>query len=263
MKCGISAARGQLFLTLLLGAALAGPAQGDTITVYFDGSQVGGEHKGISQAQAIATGLEMMSVAIFSLDGALAIGAQSADGRVIPNGDPVPNLILNEMVVSNTLPSGVEFGADVYLLFATVQNFGGTTYNVDFEDEADEEHDRAGLMIDTDPNIENPWRIFAAEEDDVSFFYLGIKLSDFLTEQDGPTSCGPDVILAVKETCVALDYFLENPDAQLQGPMGGNQTLPLPKLGLLLAVVVPEPGTGSLLALGLLTLAASRRRHSR
>lgn len=249
MKCG-PFLRGRLPWTLLLGVALAGPALGDPITVFFDGTVFAGEHRGLAAPPA---GVPLLRVPVYTVGGALQVVSQSADGTALPQGAPAPNQVTSQWAVENVYG---DFGAPVFLLFAQLENHPTlpTSYDVDFTDEPDSNPgDHAGLVIDP----ETGWRIFELEVDidDVAtpFYYVGVPLESF---SNVGFDCGGFVLVA-DQTCVAITYFLENPGDNLF-PNGSGQTLGLPQLQILMAVV-PEPGTASLLAIGLVGLAAARR----
>jgi len=264
MKCGVFEVGGLLLLPLLVGA-LAGPAEGVPVEVFFDGplasAQPGGtlRNEGLSLEQAVATGIDFVRADSFRLDGVLRIDARSADGDQIPAGEPAPNEVPSEWLITKTFQG--DFGNDAYLLFTTAQNFGGSTYNVDYPmggclptDPLCPENDRAGLIIDSDDG----WRIIDSTRMGERFLYVGILLDDFM---NAGTSCGDVDMILDGQACVALRYFLEDPEAQLQPGPGSDRLLSLPRLGVLFAVV-PEPGTGALLGVGLTMLAAAGRRQS-
>lgn len=248
MKCGLSTLGGLLF-SMLCATALAGPAAAAPTTVYFDGPFIGGEHKGLA-AGSLPGGVPILDIDVYTVTGSLAVTNQSADGTNIGPG-PAPNQVTSEWVVDNLYGS---FPGQVYLLFATALNDPDapftTTYNTDFTDEMNEAHDRAGLVIDPATG----WVVVQTEDAlNNPFYYLGVPLSFGNAGAD----CGGVTLLA-SEACVDVTYFLENPDAQVFSG-GAQDVLVLPQLGILMAVV-PEPGTGLLLSLGLIGLAAHRRR---
>ena len=97
------------------------------------------------------------------------------------------------------------------------------------------------------------WVIVQSEDAQSSpYYYVGIPL-DF-SNLGG--DCG-GVMLVASQACVDVTYFLEDPDNQVFAN-GAQDVLVLPELQILMAVV-PEPGTGLLLGLGLIGLAAKRR----
>ena len=252
MKCGLLRC-GHLLPILLVGVALACPALGDPITVYFDGTVFAGEHRGLA---APPLGVPVLTADLFGVGGALGVVNQSGNGTHIPLGSPPPNQVTSHWAVENLYG---DFGNPVYLLFAQLENHPTlpTSYDVDFTDEPDSEaNDHAGLVIDP----ASGWRIFetVVDIDDVatSFYYVGVPLGSFA---NAGMNCGGFILIA-DQTCVAVTYFLESPEDNLF-PSGPNSTLGLPQLQIMMAVI-PEPATASLLALGLVGLAAARRRRS-
>lgn len=241
MKCGISSP--WLALSVLLLAPLGAiPASSAPMTVFFDGPFLNGVHEGLD---APPPGVPVLDLDTFTVDGSLDVVSQSADGTNIGTGTP-PNQITSQWVVENLFGT---FPGQVYLLFATLVNDPDapipTTYNTNFTDEADEMHDRAGLVID-------PATGWVVVETATPFYYVGVPL-DF---DDAGASCG-GVVLVANQACVDVTYFLEDPSAQVF-PGTPNDLLVLPELQILMAVV-PEPGSGLLVALGLVGLAAKRR----
>jgi hypothetical protein len=244
-------------LTWLLGLVVAGPALGSP--VFFDGPFLGGVHHGLDVLTAQGTGLSILDLDVTLADD-LSVLHQSADNTIIGIGDSfgADFEITSDWVVAY---SG-DPSQDVFLLFQVAANapvgmLGTTSYDVDFTDDPDgTPNDHVGLML---PNGSSPWRIvrdvFDVNSQPTDFYYLAYLL-DF--SQVG-TSCG-GMTLAVGQACVSVRYFVEDPDAQAF-PSGLNKVLGLPELKLLQAVV-PEPGSGSLLALGLALLAQRRRRRS-
>jgi hypothetical protein len=252
MKCGLFS-RGRLVWTLLMGVALAGPAAGDPITVFFDGAIYAGEHRGVV---APPTGVPVLTADLYGVGGALGVVNQSADGTNLAPGAPAPNQVTSMWAVQNLYG---DFGNPVYLLFAQLENHPtlATSYDVDFTDEPDSKPgDHAGLVIDPQAG----WRIFETVVD-VSgvatvFYYVGVPLASF---SNVGQNCGGFTLIA-DQACVAVTYFLENPEDNLF-PSGSNQVLGLPQLQIMMAVI-PEPGTAGLVAFGLAGLAAARRRRS-
>jgi hypothetical protein len=239
MKCGLSIvrriARGRrlAWAPALLLLALAAPASSAPVTVFFDGPFIGGEHKGLD-AGSLPAGVPVLDIDVFTVTGSLDVVNQSADDTDIGMG-PAPNLVTSQWVVENVFGA---FPGTVYLLFATALNDPNapfpTTYNTNFTDEMDEDHDRAGLVIDPVTG----WVVVETEDAQSNpFYYVGVPL-DFTTVGG---DCGGVTLLA-SQACVDVTYFLENPDAQVFGS-GGQDFLVLPELQILMAVVVPEPST--------------------
>ena len=273
MKCGVSIVRrGHLLSTLLLGVTLASPALGAPIEVFFDGPVVGGEHRGLDLG-SLPGGVPVRNFPLFSVVGSLDVVRQSADGTVFTAGTvlpPGPITVTSQWVIQAE-PGflGAVGGEQVYLMFAQQLNapvlgtggaqLGVTNYDTDFTDDLlgtdAMPDDNAGLVIDADTG----WIVVQATDDvnqvPTVFSYVGVPLDFSQTGAD----CGGQS-LAAEQACVAVTYFLENPNDNLF-PEGQDVILGLPEFQILMAVV-PEPGTGSLLALGLVALAAGRRRRS-
>lgn len=272
MKRGLSIVRdGHLLLTLLLGVALAGPALGAPIEVFFDGPVVGGEHRGLDLG-SLPAGVPVAGFPLFSVIGSLDVIRQSADGTVFDVGTtlpPGPITVTSQWIIEAD-PGFITAlaGRDVYLMFAQALNapvvgrtgtLGTTNYDTDFSDDLlgtdTMPDDNAGIVIDPDTG----WIVVQATDNPggvpTVFSYVGVLLDFTQTGVD----CGGQSLLPL-QACVGVSYFIENPNDNLF-PEGQDAILGLPELQILMAVV-PEPGTGSLLALGLVGLAAARRRRS-
>lgn len=261
MKCGTSSIQGCLLLPLLL-VALAGPATGDTI--FFDGP----DGLGTGAPPAAFDPDFVLDAAIFAAVFEelefLTIGSQGADGGVV--SEPAPNEISSEWVVNQGSDFGMLQDGQYLLLLESVENrdvlsadgitvLGTTAYGP-----GDTPGARAGLMIDPADGwvlVETQAMIGGVME---TLYYPGIFL-DFLADGQ-QAQCAGETISA-GQTCVTMRYFLEDPTVGLFDDPSRDQTvLGLPEMPYMMAHVVPEPGTASLLALGLVGLAAARRRRS-
>lgn len=284
MKCGVSIHRGHLLLFLALGVVLAGPALGVPVPITFNGPLVDGENRGVATP---APNVPILDIDVYSvvapagsgLPDRIEVVSQSASGMVVGSGSLLD--VTSHWVVQDNYGA---FPAPVYLVFSTAVNRQITTQDgtfdtdwvLDFDvgDGLDPDESRAGLVIDPapiiDPNGVLPpqqgWRYIESEIDDngqpLPVTYVGIRLDFDSTGAECGTdpASGQPVILADSQACVAVRYFLDNPEFNLF-PDGPDQILGLPELKILMGVV-PEPGTGSLLALGLVALAAQRRRRN-
>ncbi len=269
MRAVSNVGRGPLLL-LLLGFALAGPAQGVPIEVFFDGPVVGGENRGLDLG-SIPAGIPIRDFPLFDVTMSLEVIRQSAAGTIFAPGTvfpPGPITVTSQWIIE-AQPGFITAlaGRNVYLMFAQALNapvigrtgnvLGTTNYDTDFSDDLagtdPNPDDNAGIVIDADTG----WIVVQATDDPNGFpevfSYPGVLLDFSQTGMD----CGGQS-LAAEQACVAVQYFIENPNDNLF-PEGQDAILGLPELQILMAVV-PEPGTGSLVALGLVGLAARRRR---
>lgn len=223
---------------LLVGLLALAPAVGaDAVTLFFDGT-VDGEISGISEASALSSGLDILTLPTFSSSGVIDVIDQTADGTVIgPIGTEVPDPF--EVTSTWTVESLMQTSAvgDLLLLFAAPLNVTVDT-NSGMQSTMYDLATEVGLSVDAAEG----WVIVRDVSGSETAYYVGITLGNLL-ESLGAT------------TMIDVNYHLIGPD---QFPIGGDAVVPLPMMMLRVAQV-PEPGTGLLLGLGLLGLGVKRR----
>jgi hypothetical protein len=131
---------------------------------------------------------------------------------------------------------------DPYLLFATAMNrsifvngqLEMTSYNAA----------EVGLTVDANDG----WAIVRGDAGGTTVYYVGISLGNLLASVNATTM-------------VDVNYFLLDAFPDNAFPQGLDTLVALPQLELLVAFnMVPEPGTGLLLGMGLIALGGARRR---
>ncbi len=232
-------ALGVVLLALVLGA-VASPT--GATTLFFDGPVDGGVNLGTTPPVPVP----VIQPDLFLTTGTLDVISRSADGTVLP-ADPGTNFeIESSWVVKNV--SGADIIGETYLFFPSAANRSVTTSQGTFDttypvyDPTGSDPPALGLTVDA----ARGWVV--AQTSDVGLgdlFYAGILLKS-------------GTFAADEEVTIDVTYFLTDP--QLFPDIGSDLVLGLPELRLLLGFIVPEPGTGLLVGLGLLVLGGRRRR---
>ena len=138
--------------------------------------------------------------------------------------------------------SGMDLLGATFLLFTSSSPFDANGTTVDYSDE------NIGLTIDADLG----WVIIHAAGGGQDYFYPAITL-----DRSAASPLGGRFLDGQIESW-NLQYIVN--ESLIEAPSGSSQyQLPLLNVGVAFAAV-PEPGTGTLVALGLVALAAKRRR---
>ena len=235
---------------LLFGLALlsAAPAVATPATVYFNGPNVGGSNFGISETSALAAslagGIPIISPPVFDVDGSLGIGSQTLMPLTFGvTLFPFASYITSSWTMNNLRDDGQLSNQEVYLLFATPVPYdvsvGGSPVTISYPPE------NVGLTIDGLAPNGDRWAIIEVFDEDLgqTFYYPGVSLG---TLADLSSSDPFNINYVVRG-----EYL----DEGIPGQLG------LPQFQVLMAIV-PEPGTGLLLGLGLIALSAARRRSA-
>jgi hypothetical protein len=233
---------------LVLGTFVwASTAWADPVTLFFDGVN----NEGTSETSALSSGLDILDLDTFAALGVIDVTSQvGADGVVIPPEQAIDPFAITSAWTIESLLSVPVIG-DPYLLFATAEN-RDFTFDNGTPDPGDDvtfttsyNPAEVGLTVDASDG----WAIVQGESGGQTVYYVGISLGNLLEAVGSSTVFDVNYFL--------LDAF---PDNAFPHPNGLDQVVALPQLDLLVAFnVVPEPGTGLLVGLGLLGLAGSRR----
>lgn len=225
-------------LCALVWASAAGAVTSDPL--YFNGPG----NEGMSEELAMTSGLAILDLDIQSAVDRIAV-TQSLQSVVF---SPIPSdtEVLDPFTVTSTwtIESLVSIPVlgDAYLLFATVDNYdffynnvmlGTTSYNPS----------EVGFTVPS-----TGWAIVQGEFGGQTVYYLGVSLGQLFETVHSTTTFD-------------VNYYLDNMFPDNAFPNGPNELVgALPRSELMLAFnVVPEPGTGLLLGLGLVGLAVVRR----
>jgi hypothetical protein len=232
---------------LVLGALLWGSTAWAETILYFDGPG----NEGASEASALSSGLDILDLDTFAALGVIDVTSQvGADGVVIPPEQAIDPFDISSAWTIESLLSISVIG-DPYLLFATAENRDFTFDNGtpspsdDVTFTTSYNPGEVGLRVDANDG----WAIVRGSSGGQTVYYVGISLGNLLEAVGSTKTFDVNYYL--------LDAF---PDNAFPHPNGLDQVVALPQLDLLVAFnVVPEPGTGLLLAMGLIGLARLRR----
>lgn len=233
-------------LVALITLLWASAAWGNPVNVFFDGPG----NEGMSEEDALASGLQILTGDTFAAEGVIDVTGQSLDGVDITGQPQVnPYAETSTWTIENLL--GTSVLGTTYLLFATASDHDSFPTSYDPAE--------VGLTVDADDG----WAIVQGESGGQTVYYVGISLGNLLETVGSSTTIDVNYYLL---EAFPMNVFPDPDDPDfpncIEDPnLVCDEILALPKLHLLVAFnVVPEPGTGLLLAMGLVGLGVTRRR---
>jgi len=230
----------------LVQGAWADPitACGDPNTGCFDGAVIpfpgfpDDQHWGMSAEQAASLGRPIVQLEIWQASGLISVSGDFLETTPI-QAIPQPFTWTSTWTIESLDSAAIGMIANPYLLFRTATNHDEVLGQMT-------SYDELGVGV-TITGSQSDWVVVEGNADGTAVYYLGISLGD-LFELAGAT------------TLIDVAYYLDDPNI-FTVPGTEDRIVPLPRLEIAIAgTLVPEPGTGLLVGLGLVLLGGARRR---